>query len=210
VAYHRHIRVGLLALILLLGVGWAQAQPALPKSGRFGAGLGVEALSLGPVEAVSAGGASAGLGMAVAVQVDLGARWALRVPVALDTTLGGGHGTFIDLTITPGLLYRWRHDVDQRWVPYAGAGLRLGAAGARRDLLGLPLVAAKLPVPHEHHADDPDFDTTGTIGPELWAGVEQHLNRWLALDWCLGYAWTRVDGVGVHLFRQTLGLRLTL
>jgi hypothetical protein len=187
----------------------------LPRSGRFGAGVGVQPLAIGLAEAISDGGGDLGLALTTAVQIDLGARWALRLPVAMDFTYGGGNGTFVDLTFTPGLLYRWRHDPDQRWVPYLGAGLRLGAVGARRDLLGLPLVATTLA--HEHHGghhffghhDDPDFDATLTAGPELWAGFDQHLNRWCALDWSFAYGWMHVDGVGIHRFRQTVGLRLT-
>jgi hypothetical protein len=212
--YDARIHRPLALVILLLGAGPALAQTALPRSGRYGAGIGLQPLSIGPVEVASAGGVEAGLGLVGALQLDLGSRWALRLPVALDFTYGHGDVSFMDLTFTPGLLYRWRHEAEQRWVPYAGAGVRLGAVGARRELVGLPLVAPL----HEHHGDhhlvghhdDPNFDATLTAGPELWAGIEQRLNAWWILDWGLGYGWMHVDGVGIHRFRQTLGLRLTL
>jgi hypothetical protein len=189
-------------------------QPALPRSGRFGAGIGLQPFALGPIEVASAGRLDAGLGLTGALQVDLGPRWALRLPLAMDLAYGGGNGSFVDLAFTPGVLHRWRHDVDQRWVPYLGAGLRLGAVGARRDLLGLPLLPTTA---HEHHGDhhlfghhnDPNFDATLTAGPELWAGLDQRLGAWCTLDWSFAYGWMHVDGVGLHRFRQTVGLRLT-
>jgi hypothetical protein len=205
------------ALLLSRAPG-AHAEEALGKSGRFGTGVGIELLGLGPVEVASAGGAGAGLGLVTALQLDLGPRWALRLPVSLDLAFSHAGASFVDLWFSPGLRYRFRDQPRQRWVPYLGGGPKLGAAGGEHDLLGLPPAPGTLAFAHEHHggshffghADDPNFEATGGLGVEVWGGFEQRLNDWLTIDWDLAYAWMRVDGVGVHVLRQTMALRLTL
>jgi hypothetical protein len=191
--------------------------PPLGKSGVFGKGINVELVSLGAVQAFSAGGAEGGAGVATTLQLDLGPRWALRLPLSLDVTVGHAHGGFADLSFTPGLLRRWRSSPTQRWVPYAGAGVKLGSFGAGRELLGLPVVTTSALHYNEHafgfhggHADDPNFEVELGVAPELWAGVEYHISRWFSLDIGATYAWIRVSGENVHLVRELFGVRFSL
>jgi hypothetical protein len=200
----------------------ALAEPATAprRTGGLGLGVGLEPLALGTVEVVSRGHGAAGLGVAAALQIDLGVRWALRLPLSIDAAFARGQSELIEVAFTPGAIYRFRTGLDEGLVPYAGGGLRLAGAGAERDLLGLPVVTqSALELKHEHHgdhhpfghrSDDPNFDTEASLGPEIWLGVEQRLSRWFLFDWRLSYSWLRVDGVGVHLFMQSLAARLTL
>jgi hypothetical protein len=43
----------------------------------------------------------------------------------------------------------------------------------------------------------------------VWAGVEAHATSWFSLDLGATYAWIRVAGENVHLFRQFLGVRFS-
>ncbi len=200
-----------------------EAAPApLGRSGAFGAGVVLEPLALGSTQAISRGGASAGVDLLGAALVDLGARWALRVQ--LDLAAGGsGGGGYAMVGLTPGVVHRWRTEPGQRWVPYAGAGLRLGAAGADRPLLGAPLVASTLgpltsgatggPAPRDWHhssSSDPNFASRAGAFPEAWAGVAWHPRTWLALDLGVAYTWVRLLGEDLHVLHERVGVRLEL
>ncbi|MBN8467490.1 hypothetical protein JYJ95_13290 [Corallococcus exiguus] len=186
----------------------------MPRSGYFGAGVSLEPLSLGPVQAFSGGRVAVGITLQAAFQVDLGARWAFRLP--LEVGVGGsGDSTFSELGVTPGLLYRWRHDADQRWVPYLGAGLKLGAAGAGREFLGLPLVTTVQSLDldfddDDGDSDDPNFESRLGAFPEVWAGVEWHPNRWFSLNVAAAYTYVRLLGTNVHLLHERVGVRFSL
>ena len=201
------------------------AAGTLNSSGRFHRGIGIELLGVGPVGVWTRFGSGGGVAVTTAVQLDLGPRLALRLPVSADSTLRHGDAAYVGLAFSPGLVYRWRSVDDQRWVPYAGAGLRLAASGVRRDFLGEPLVTSTTTITgplHLHdlddhhgsifgsHHDDPNVDTHGTVAPELWAGMEFHASRWVAMIMGATYAWMRFDSEHVHLLRGTIALRATL
>ncbi|RKH88610.1 hypothetical protein D7Y21_13970 [Corallococcus sp. AB045] len=155
-----------------------------------------------------------GISLQAAFQVDLGARWAFRLP--LEAGVGGsGDSTFSELGLTPGLLYRWRSDAAQRWVPYLGAGLKLGAAGAGRAFLGLPLVTTVQSLDFDFDdgdgdSDDPNFESRLGAFPEVWAGVEWHPNRWFSLNVAAAYTYVRLLGTNVHLLHERVGVRFSL
>ncbi|MHA7630570.1 hypothetical protein [Corallococcus sp. M7] len=169
---------------------------------------------MGPVQAFSGGRVAVGISLQAALQIDLGSRWAFRLP--LEAGVGGsGDSTFSELGITPGLLYRWRSDADQRWVPYLGAGLKLGAAGAGREFLGLPLVTTVQSLDldfddDDGDSDDPNFESRLGAFPEVWAGVEWHPNRWFSLNVQAAYTYVRVLGTSVHLLHERVGVRFSL
>lgn len=195
------------------------APTPLGKAGAFGKGINVELIAAGAVQAISAGGAEGGLGLATAVQLDIGPRWAFRLPVALDVTFASRPGGFADISITPGLLRRWRSGVDQRWVPYAGGGVKLGSFGAGRRLLDLPIIttSALETTPtlalDDHHfgggSHDPNFEVRLRAAPEVWAGVEYHTSRWFCLNLGASYALIRLAGQNLHLVREMLGIRFS-
>jgi hypothetical protein len=206
---------------LVAGRGAAHAQvvaPAAPlaKSGGFEKGLGLELLGLGPAEAFTRFGGAGGISVTTAVQVDLGARWALRIPLSLDLVFRDGEVGYGAIAFSPGAVYRWRSFADQRWIPYVGGGVRLAGEGVRRDFVGLPLVTTSALHIGEHHhhfgggSDDPDVDGQAGLAPELWAGYEFHPSRWFAVIFSATYAWIRIDDESVHLLRQTIALRATL
>jgi hypothetical protein len=197
------------------------AQPAqpLPRAGHFGSGVSLEPLSLGAFQAKGQGATTSGLSMQAALQIDLGPRWAFRLP--LDLSAGGEDPRqFTELGVTPGLLYRWRSDADQTWVPYLGAGLRLGGVGAGRGLLGQPLLLAQARVhamgfdggdfDDGDGADDPNLETKVHAAPELWLGVAWQPARWFALTLGGSYLYTRMMGSSIHVFHERVGLRFSL
>lgn len=191
-------------------------EPPLGKSGAFGKGINVEA-ALAVVQVVAPGGVEGGVGLALIPQYDLGARWAVRVPIAVDVTFASSPGGYADLSLTPGLVRRWRRHQDQAWVPYLGGGVKLGSFGAGRSLLGLPEVTTSaLFIGHHHidvdghgHADDPNFEVGLRVAPELWAGLEVHPCSWFSFDLGATYAWIRLSGENLHLLREMIGLRLS-
>jgi hypothetical protein len=194
----------------------APSGPApLGKAGAFGKGLNLELIAVGPVQAFSAGGAEAGIGLATILQVDAGPRWAFRLPIALDVTAGSEHGGFADLSFTPGILYRWRHAADQTWIPYVGGGFKLGSFGAGHELLGQPVVTTTALEIGDHHfhsssgSHDPNFEIRLRAAPELWGGIEYHTSSWFSLDLAATYSWIRIAGENVHLVRELLGIRFS-
>ncbi|WP_147445664.1 hypothetical protein [Corallococcus aberystwythensis] len=173
------------------------------------------------MQAFSGGRVAVGISLQAALQVDLGSRWAFRLP--LEVGVGGsGDATFSEVGLTPGLLYRWRSDAAQRWVPYLGAGLKLGVAGAGREFLGLPLVTTvqSLDFDFDDFDDDgdgdggsesdPNFESRLGAFPEVWAGVEWHPNRWFALNLGAAYTYVRLLGRNVHLLHERVGVRFSL
>jgi hypothetical protein len=210
---------GLLLVVLTLGTRLVHAQevPSAPlgRSGGFGKGLGLELAGLGPAESWTRFGGAGGITLHAAVQRDLGARWAFRVPLSIDLTFRGGEVAYGAIALTPGAVYRWRSFADQRWIPYVGGGARFASEGVRHDFVGRPLVVTSALHIDEHHsfgggADDPNVDSQVSVSPELWAGYEYHPIRWFAGIFGASYAWIRIDGENVHLVRETIALRVTL
>ena len=190
----------------------------LPESGRFGCGIGIELLGLGATQSATRFGYAGGLSLYTAVQIDMGPQWAFRLPISLDFTERAGDVAYGALAFTPGMVHRWRYAVDQRWIPYVGLGVRLASQEVRRDFVGLPelpTVTAALFDDHEHHfggggANDPNLEGHLSIGPEVWLGYELHTNRWTAWNFGLTYSFSNVDGIIVHVVRETVGIRFTL
>jgi hypothetical protein len=215
--------VGLLALALLavsLGSREALAQEAvaapIPKEGRFGAGVSVVLPAIGAMEVFSAGGHALGLKLWAGGQLDLGPRWALRFPLMLGVASGGTRKGYAEIDIAPGVLYRFRNSASQELTPYVGAGVKLGAFGADRPLLGKPLIGttqlALLDIDHHHHSgggDDPDFDGTLTVGGELWLGASWHIARLFSLDFEVAPSLVAIDSVLVVAVSETVASRLT-
>ncbi|MHB8876370.1 MAG: hypothetical protein ACYC8T_21975 [Myxococcaceae bacterium] len=217
----------LLALLLTADVGPPGPAPEatpLTRGGRFSKGLSLELPELGVFQAIGPGGVTTGVATGVAFQLDLGPRLALRFPVRLNLAAFGGLATsYTDLVFAPGALYRFRYDVSQRWVPYTGAGVRLGAFSAGRSLLGHGLATTTSPLEAAGSAlfdfDDhdssssggsPDLETKLGAGLELLAGLEWHPSRWFVMNIGLVYGYVRMFGVGVHTVRETVGARLIL
>jgi hypothetical protein len=205
----------LLPLLTLLAAATPEGttEGTLPRSGYFGAGFNLEPLSIGPMEAISGGGVAGGVIFQAAIQLDLGPRWALRFPLELGVG-GAGDSSFAEAGFTPGVLYRWRDDADQRWVPYFGGGIKLGVVGAGRELIGAPLVnsvqALDIHFHDGHSSSNPNVETNVGAFPELWAGIEWHPTRWFSLNLGGAYTYTRVLGTNVHLLHQRVGMRFSL
>jgi hypothetical protein len=204
-----------MTLVPLLAVILASTPPAgdVPRAGYFGAGFNLEPLSLGAAQAFSGGGATVGVSLQTAIQLDAGPRWAFRLPLELG---GGGAGTssFAELGLTPGLLHRWRDDADQEWVPYLGGGFKLGVQVASRQLLGLPPITQALDIHlhHHHSGSSEDADNEGRLGafPEVWGGVEWHPSRWFSLNLAGAYTYVRLGGQNLNLLHERIGLRFSL
>jgi hypothetical protein len=215
-----HLRIALVAGLAITAVAPASAEP-LPRAGGLGRGISVDPLELGASQAFSRGGASYGVRAAIGVQIDLGPRWAVRMPVIIDATARGDDVGYSELSLVPGVIYRLRSDADQRWVPFAGGGIKLGAWGAHLGLLDKPLVVPRVaPALLDWDWEDDDGDGHGDSDPnvvvetgagvELWAGAEWRPARWFALAPELTYALVRVDGVVVHAVSESVTVRFTL
>jgi hypothetical protein len=210
------LSVGLVGAIAVTPVR-ARAQP-LARAGGLGDGISVDPVELGASEAFARGGSAVGVRAAIGVQLDLDARWAVRMPIVLGGAFSGDRASYSELDIVPGVVYRFRSDADQRWVPYLGGGIKLGAWGAHRALIDKPLAAPPVVTlrdwddDHDWHGDgdDPDFPTRMGVGAELWAGAEWRPRRWFALSPELTYAVVRVEGVAVHAVSESMTVRFTL
>lgn len=202
-----------LALILAVSAPAAEPQRAVQPSGQFGGGVSLQP-QIGAMESFGPGGSYGGITFGGLLQVDSGPRWALRFPAQLS---GTGRG-FSELTVTPGILYRWRRSTEQRWVPYLGGGAKLGLLIGGRPFLGLaaqtPSVTTLLLADLDDW-DDGDTESQGEhwskfgSGTEVWTGLEWHPARLISLDLGFGYSYVRMAGANVHAIRQTVGLRLS-
>ncbi len=155
---------------LLMPTG-ARADEQLARSGALQRGISVDLLELGPLEVHSAGGTGYGVRLAVGGEYELGPHWAFRMPLVIGVSgAGTAHDRgFAELDVVPGVVYRFRRVSNQTWVPYAGGGLKLGAWGADRPLIGQPLAVARTAPDlgdlfEDHHhtggssGGDPNFD----------------------------------------------------
>jgi len=208
---------------LLLASGAVHADDALPKSGALQRGVSADLLELGPVEAHSAGGTGTGIRIAVGGEYELDAHWAIRVPLVLAVTASGSaheHG-FAEFDVVPGAVYRFRSTGLETWVPYLGGGLKLGAWGAARPLVGQPLVVARRVIRDvgdlfdDHHhtgtgGGDPNFDVKVGGGFELWAGAEMHAASWLTVRFGVALGLVRVDRTLIETLAETIALRVSI
>ncbi|HVY31566.1 MAG TPA: hypothetical protein VHB79_33755 [Polyangiaceae bacterium] len=217
---HHALSLVLTLLAVPLGSRQAFAQEVasapIPKEGRFGAGVSAIVPGLGLTEVFAAGGHALGFRLWAGAQIDLGPRWALRLPLMLGVASGGSRMGYAELDLVPGVLYRFRNSASQRLTPYVGLGAKLGVFGADRPLLGLPLLGTTqqaLDWDHHHHSgdgsSDPDFDGTVTVGGELWLGASWHIARLFSLDFDLAASMLSIDSVLVVGVSETVAARLT-
>jgi len=211
-----------LAVALLVSTTAARADDALPRSGALGRGISVDLFELGPLEVHSVGGTGYGIRLAMGGEYELGPHWAVRVPLVLGVTGSSAthdHG-FAELDLVPGAVYRFRGSAADTLIPYLGGGLKLGAWGADRPLVGQPLVVPRIApdlgdlFDDHHHSStsggDPNFDAKVGTGVELWAGVEWHLASWVGLRFGLTWGLVRVDATLLHAIAETATLRFSL
>jgi hypothetical protein len=205
---------------LLLATATASAQPGLSaepgppplgKAGYFHTGFSIDLLGLGAVQAITSHDHASGVTAGLALQWDLGPRWALRLPIELSLaglSNGGGYG---ELALLPGAIYRFRDADDQRWVPYLGGGLRLASVGIGNTLINRPLVVACCHDWGDGHngKPDPNVDSEGTTCLDLWAGVEWNRTSWFALQLAGSLGYERLAGVPVIIARELVALRLS-
>jgi hypothetical protein len=206
----------LVAAIVLFLSGNVAAQEEPPKEGLFAAGIGVVPVALGPVQAFSSGGHAFGLRLAAGAQIDLGPRWALRVPVVVAGASGGSLSDYAEISVVPGVIYRFRDRADAGFTPYVGGGVKLGGFGADRPLLGKPVVATLRPsvskndlFDEHHHSSDPNFDAEASVGAEVWIGGSWHASRLVSLDFDLTGELVPVDGALIAVVAETAALRFT-
>ena len=208
-----------LALISALAVCFfgshARAQ-SLPREGLFHRGIGVIPLTLGPAQAESKFGRATGLRFATGAQLDLGPRWALRLPLVLAAA-DGTHGGYAEIDVAPSIVYRFRSRADQVFVPYLGGGVKLGAFGADRTFLGKPRLSTLdvntgelLDYQHHHHGwSDPNFDTVAKPGGEAFLGCSLHAGRLFSMNLDVTGEVLSIDGVLVNVVVETVGVGFT-
>jgi hypothetical protein len=194
--------------------------PPLGKSGILGGGLSIEPLDLGSIQAITSHGWARGLDVGVLAQIDLGTRWALRLPIELGAGSFGHGAGYAELAVIPGALYRWRNHADQALVPYVGGGLRFGFVGIGKSLVGQPLLSACC---HDWgdgdgwggggHSDPNTENTSVTEGGlsfEIWGGYEWHPSRWFSIHLAGAIGYEHLLETTVIVLRETLGVRVSI
>lgn len=184
------------------------AAAELPRTGVFGAGIGVDLLELGAVQVISSGGTSQGVAVGTGVEIDLGQRAALRVPIEIayagsshDDAAGVEQSTvFLFAGLSPAIVYRFRHERHQRWTAYVGGGARLGGFMFGRNLLSLP--------PNPAPVTMQEFSRMG-VAPELAAGVLFSPSRWFSLRIAVDYTYIFVAHTSVHALSETIAPRFS-
>jgi hypothetical protein len=210
---HAQLLLVLFVAGLLCALGHRAAAQELPKEGIFAHGIGAIPLSFGPVQVFSKEGHASGLRVSAGVQLDLGPRWALRLPLVLAAA-DGTNGGYAEIDLSPGMLYRFRYRADQTVVPYFGAAAKLGGFGADREFLGKPLLPVTVHATdlfHEHHhgSSDPNFDTVFSVAGEAWLGASVHASRLFSVDFDVAGEALPIDGVLVGALTETMALRFT-
>jgi hypothetical protein len=168
----------------------------------FAVGLGIDPLQLGALQVISAGGTSLGAAVGIGVEIDLGPHLALRVPLEIayagssqDDAAGVEHSTlFLYVGLSPGVVYRFRTERDQRWTPFVGGALKLGAFMFGRELLGV--------APNPPPATMQEFTRVGAA-PDLTAGVLFTPVRWFSLRIAVDYTYIFVADTSVHALAET-------
>ena len=186
----------------------APAAPApLGQAGLFERGINLDLIELGALQAFGPGGSASGIVLALGPELDLGPRAALRIPLrlgfagAIETTSAAGSTvstSFAELVIAPGVVYRFRHEREQRWVPFVGGALALGAFQFGRQLLGL--------APSPPNVSQ-SFVKVG-VAPEALGGVLYCPARFFALRFAASYTYMLVARTSAHALTETVDLRL--
>jgi hypothetical protein len=184
------------------------APASLPRTGLFGVGLGIDLLQLGPLQVISSGGSSQGLVVGTGVEIDLGPRTALRIPIEIayaGSSSNDNNGVerstvFTFAALSPGLIYRFRTERHQRWTAYVGGAARLGGFLFGRALLG----AAPNPPP----ATTQEFTRLGAA-PDLIAGALFTPSRWFSLRIALDYTYIFVAHTNVQVLSETIAPRFS-
>lgn len=174
--------------------------PPLGESGLFEHGINLDLIEVGALQAFGPGGSAAGIVLALGPELDLGPRVALRVPLRLGVA-GSAAGSsisssFAELVIAPGVVYRFREDRDQRWVPFVGGALDLGAFELGRHLLGLA------PSPGVSQS----FVKLG-IAPEALGGVLYCPAHVFAVRFAASYTYMLVAHTSAHALTETVDVR---
>jgi hypothetical protein len=180
----------------------------LPRTGIFRAGLGIDLLQLGPLQVISSGGTSQGVVVATGVEVDIGTRTALRVPLEIayagssnNDAAGVEQSTvFLFVGLSPGIVYRFRRERQQRWTPYVGGAARLGGFMFGRSLLGV--------APNPPPATMQEFQRLG-VAPEVTAGLLFSPARWFSLRIAVDYTYILVAHTSVHALSETIAPRFS-
>jgi hypothetical protein len=176
----------------------------LPPTGVFARGLGINLLQLGPLQVISSGDSAYGVALAAGVEIDLGPRTALRVPLEInyagsssENAAGVEQSTvFVFAGLSPGVVYRFRYERDQRWTAYLGGTVKLGAFMFGRRLLGV----AQNPPP----ATMQEFTRSG-VAPEVTGGVLFTPLSWLSWRIAVDYTYIFVAHTSVHTLAETVG-----
>jgi hypothetical protein len=153
---------------------------------------------------ISSGATSWGIALGTGVEIDLGPRMALRVPLEIavagssnDDAAGVEQSTaFVYVGLSPGVVYRFRSERDQRWTPYVGGAIKLGGFMFGRRLLGV--------APNPPPATMQEFTRAG-IAPDLAAGLLFTPFRWIAWRIAVDYTYIFVAHTSVHALSETIG-----
>jgi hypothetical protein len=179
-----------------------QTVPAPPmplgKAGLFGAGINLDLIEVGALQAFGSGGSASGVVLALGPEIDLGPHAALRVPLRLGFAGDPNSSTsFLELVIAPSYVYRFRQDRGQHWVPFAGGALGLGAFQFGRQLLGL--------VPSPPGVSQ-TFVKLG-VAPEALGGILYCPASFFAFRFAASYTYFLVARTSAHVLTETLDVR---
>lgn len=174
------------------------APAPLGQAGLFERGINLDLIEVGALQAFGSGGSSAGVVLGIGPELDLGPRLALRVPLQLGFAGDVESSTsFAELALAPGVVYRFRHDRHQRWVPFAGGALALGAFQFGRQLLGLAPSPAGV---------SQTFVKVGAA-PEALGGVLYCPATFFAVRFGASYTYMFVARTSAHAVTETVDLR---
>jgi len=181
----------------------------LPRSGRFGLGLSLDLLQLGPLQVIGPGGTSSGVIGAIGVEVDLGPRAAVRLPLKIggasasastDPSSGVSESrSFVEVAFAPSLVYRLRARPRQRWIPFGTAGLDAGFFQFGRRLVGLA------PSPK---GTAQEF-VRGGVAPQLGVGLIYAPSRLFGLRLAAEYTYFLLSSASVHALSETIAARFS-
>jgi hypothetical protein len=177
----------------------APTAPApLGQAGLFERGINLDLIELGALQAFGSGGSASGIVLALGPELDLGPNAALRIPLRLGFAGDPLSSTsFLELVVAPGYVYRFRHDRYQRWVPFAGGALALGAFQFGRQLLGLA------PSPP---GVSQSFVKVGAA-PEALGGVLYCPATFFAVRFAASYTYMLVARTSAHTLTETVDVR---
>jgi hypothetical protein len=177
------------------------APPPLGEAGLFQRGINIDLFELGAMQAFGRGGSASGVALAVGLELDLGPHAALRIPLRLGFAGDPTSSTsFLELVLAPGYIYRFRQTREQRWVPFAGGALSMGAFQFGRQLLGLA------PSPP---GISQTFVKVGAA-PEALGGVLFCPACFFAVRFAASYTYMFVAKTSAHALTETIDLRFML